>query len=327
MKQILVIATITFSFLSAIAKTDFIVPPFIQLGDTIAIISPSGKLSDKTHDIGDQVLAEWGFVPVRSNILPSESFRNKYAGTDEERANDLLWALRNPSVKAIICARGGYGFIHLLDKIPLSIYRKYPKWIVGFSDITTLHCQANLANVMSIHGAMYSSMKKENGQDTTCVMVRDLLLGKTIPSYHITPNYYNHQGKVTGRLIGGNLATLAPLVGTEYDPTICDTDLILFLEEVEENYHAIDRYMNMLKLHGALNRIKGVVVGDFTRCSPNISYNSIYELLDEYFAPLNIPVCYGFPGGHDVVNLPLIEGATMEMKVQEDGVDISFELK
>ena len=156
--------------------------------------------------------------------------------------------------------------------------------------------------------------------------MRDLLFGK-IPEYTIAANSYNHQGKVSGRLVGGNLSTFYPLVGTKHDPFQTEESLILFIEEVGESYHNIDRMINFLKLHGVLNKVKGIIVGDFTECSADLEYRNIWEMLDEYFSPLGIPVCYGFPGGHADVNLPIIIGTTTHLNISPDKVNVSFELK
>ena len=308
------------------SEEQFVCPPFIHLGDTVAIISPASQLGEKTHLLADDVLRSWGLVPVRSGFIPSQAYRKGFSGTEKERIADLKWAFENKNVKAIICARGGYGLIRMLDQIPAELYRNHPKWLVGFSDISNILCQMSACRVMSIHGAMCSSFKLREATDSTCTLMRDLLFGK-IPEYTIAANPYNHQGKVSGRLVGGNLSTFYPLVGTKHDPFQTEDDLILFIEEVGESYHNIDRMINFLKLHGVLSKVKGIIVGDFTECSADLKYRDVWEMLDEYFSPLGIPVCYGFPGGHADVNFPVIMGATTHLNIAPEKVNVSFELK
>ena len=314
------------ALLPASSRQRFIRPPFIHRGDTVAIISPSSPLSASKHIFADSVLRSWGLVPVRSGFIPSQAYRKEFSGTERERLSDLLWAFRNKNVKAIICSRGGYGLIRMLDSIPEHTYRDNPKWLVGFSDISNLHCQMAARRVMSIHGAMYSSFKLNEGKDSTCTLMRDLLFGN-IPHYSLFPHSLNHCGEVTGRLVGGNLSTFYPLVGTRHDPFRTRDNVILFIEEVEESFHNIDRMINVLRLHGVLDKVKGIIVGDFTKCPADLDYGSVCEMLDEYFAPLHIPVCYNFPGGHDKVNLPLIIGANTRLSVTAGGTQISFDLR
>ncbi len=299
-------------------------PAFLSPGDKVALISPSYFTPMENVDTTAMVLREWGLVPVVGQNV-GETYLGKYAGTPKERLSDLLWALHDPTIKAILCNRGGYGTIQLVDLLPLKEMTDNPKWLIGFSDITTLHGMENRAGVMSIHGTMSSLIAPHHGKDLSSTLVRDILMG-TIPQYEIPPHPQNRYGKASGVLVGGNICTFAPVIGTAADVTAGE-DLILFIEEVEENMHNIDRLFNTLILNGILERCKGVILGEFTDCAANLDYESVEEMLVSYLKDYGIPVCCGFPGGHGDVNLPLIMGAPVELEVTPEGSTLSFDIE
>lgn len=274
-------------------------------------------------DSAAAVIRSWGFVPV---IGPNvgNTYRGSYAGTPEERVADLRWALRNPSVKAILCNRGGYGTIHMIDLLAPEDFSRFPKWLVGYSDITTLTEMETCSGVMSIHGAMGRSLIKHNGQDESSILMRDILTG-SIPRYTVPAHPQNIPGSATGVLVGGNLCTFSPILGTWADATAGE-DFILFMEEVEENMSHIDRLMNTLILNGVFNRCKGVILGQFTDCEANLEYESVEQLLCSYLKDYGIPVCCGFPAGHDEVNYPLIMGSRVTLTVTDTLSTISFQV-
>lgn len=298
-----------------------IMPPFLHQGDKVALISPSYATTDENVEKTAQLLRTWGLEPV---IGPNvgKTYLGKYAGTKQERLNDIRWALKNPEIKAIICNRGGYGSIQLINDLTLKELAAYPKWMVGFSDITTYHGLLSRAGVMSIHGTMSSILAKD-GTDETSTKMRDILLGQ-VPRYELPAHTQNINGKASGILVGGNLCTFVPNLGTQADATL-GRDLILFIEEVEESMHNIDRQMNILALNGVLNRCRGVVLGEFTECGKEFTYESVEAMLHEMLAPYNIPVLCGFPGGHGDVNLPLIMGSPVTIDVRSDGATIEFQ--
>ena len=206
-----------------------------------------------------------------------KEYLGKYAGTPEERLSDILWALHDPAIKAIICNRGGYGTIRFVDRLDLRELRNNPKWLLGFSDITTLHEMETMAGVMSIHGTMGTFLAKSGGNDRTSLLAHDILSG-TIPQYEIPSHPCDIPGKATGILVGGNLCTFSPVLGTEADATR-GKDIILFIEEVEEDMSHIDRLINTLALNGVFNRCKGVVLGEFTDCGANLDFSSVEEMI------------------------------------------------
>ena len=297
-------------------------PPYLKAGDRVALVSPSYFKSMKEVEKAAEVLREWGLVPV---IAPNvgKVYAGRYAGTVEERVSDLRWALSDTTIKAIICNRGGYGTIHYIDQISLAEWRANPKWLVGFSDVTTLHGLLARAGVMSVHGTM-SMFLATKAKDTSSTLMRDLLMG-CVPRYEVPPHPQNIEGRASGILVGGNLCTITPNLGTQADATR-GRDLILFIEEVEEGMHNIDRQFNILMMNGVLDRCKGVVLGTFTECEREFSYGSVEEMLRPYIEKYKIPLLCGFPGGHGKVNLPLVMGAPVTIDVRPDGATLQFNI-
>lgn len=298
-------------------------PPALQPGDKIALISPAYFTSKANVDTASAILRAWGFEPVLGPNVGKE-YLGYYAGTDQERLADLKWALKDKSIKAILCNRGGYGTIHLTRMLPLQKFAAHPKWLIGFSDITTLHGMANRAGVMSIHGTMCSLMAKSHGLGMTNTLLRDLLSG-TVPQYEVPAHPLSIPGHAQGTLVGGNLSTFSPVLGTEADATLAG-GIILYIEEVEEDMSHIDRMINTLVLNGVFDRCQGVILGEFTDCEANLQIDSVEELICGYLRDRHIPVLCGFPAGHGDVNLPLILGAPVTLDVRPDGATLRFDV-
>lgn len=300
-------------------------PEFLKANDKVALISPSYFSPMEEVQKTAQVLRDWGLEPV---IGPNVGKRinKKYAGTVQERLSDIRWAMEDKSIKAVICNRGGYGSIHLIDSISLKALRSSPKWVVGFSDISTIHGLMTRSGVMSIHGTM-SYFLQAGGTDGTSTLLRELLMG-SVPEYHVPANPFNIHGSATGTLVGGNICTFAPNLGSQADATAGE-DLILFIEEVGESMHNIDRQMHILKMNGVLDRCKGVILGDFAECGTEFTNDlgqtmTIEQMMHGILAPYNIPVVCAFPGGHGDVNLPLVMGAPVKIDVTYKEAVISF---
>ena len=297
-------------------------PQYLKAGDKIALISPSYFTPMENVEKTADVLRNWGFEPV---IGPNvgKVVDGRYAGTIAERVSDLRWALNDPEIKAIICNRGGYGTIQLIDQLSLKELAANPKWLVGFSDISTLHGLLTRAGVMSIHGTMSSFLAK-GGEDMTSTLMRDLLLGR-VPRYELPAHEQNITGRAHGVLVGGNICTFVPNLNTQADAT-AGRDLILFIEEVEESMHNIDRQFNILRMNGVLSRCKGIILGEFTECGSEFTYGSVEAMLRSYLKEYNIPLLCGFPGGHGDINLPLVMGAPVTIDVRNDGATINFNI-
>ena len=299
-------------------------PPYLRPGDRIALISPSFHTPMSDIEGAAGVLRAWGFEPVVGAHV-DRKWRGSYAGTPEERLADLRAALEDPSVKAILCNRGGYGTVRFAEMLPPEELAAHPKWLVGFSDITTLGGMEARAGVMSIHGTMGKFLAKSQGKDASSTLLRDLLTG-TVPEYALPAHPLNRPGAATAPLVGGNLSTLVPVLGTRADATT-GREVLLFLEEVEEDFTHIDRLFNTLRLRGVLDRCRGVILGEFTDCKANLEYGSAEELLCSYLKEYDIPVCCGVPAGHGKVNLPLLIGARSTLAVTEAGATLTFHVR
>ena len=307
---------------------DCIKPDYLKAGDKVALISPSYYTPMENVEKTADVLRGWGLEPVIGPNVGKVA-EGQYAGTVDERISDIRWAFQDPSIKAIICNRGGYGSIQFIDRLTLQEFKASPKWLVGFSDISTIHGLLTRAGVMSIHGTM-SSFLAAGGTDATSTLMRDILLGN-VPEYIVPGHPQNIAGSATGVLVGGNICTFVPNLGTQADAT-AGNDLILFIEEVQESMHNIDRQMRILQMNGVLDRCKGVIIGDFPGCGTEFKDKSgnpirIEAMLHEILAPYKIPVLCGFPAGHGVVNLPLIMGASVTIDVNSTGSTISFNIE
>ena len=299
-------------------------PAFLNPGDKVALISPSYHTQMENVDKAAEILREWGFEPVVGAHV-GKIHKGHYAGTAQERLADLEWALKDPEIKAILCNRGGYGTVHLVNRLPEEEIGAHPKWLIGFSDITTLHAMETRAGVISIHGTMSSLLAKAEGKDLTSTLVRDILKG-TIPVYEVPAHPLNRPGHGTGTLVGGNLCSFTPILGTKADATLGE-DIILFIEEVEENMSHIDRLINTLILNGVLERCRGIVLGEFTDCTANLDFGSVEEMICSYLEGYDIPVLCGFPAGHGDVNLPLLMGAPVTLDVTDAGATLVFNVQ
>ena len=298
-------------------------PAYLKPGDKVALITPSYFGAEESTKKAAKVLRSWGFKPAVGPNVGSK-YLSRYAGTADERLADLRWALQNPDIKAIVCMRGGYGTLQLVEGLTLQEMTANPKWIVGYSDITTLLCMENYASVMGIHGVMGCNIAGRGGADLSCTLLRDLLKGQ-MPRYELPANALNIPGHASGTLVGGNLATFVPLLSTMTD-AFGNFDIILFVEEVDETYHNIDRLFNILKMNGVLARCRGIILGGFTDCKNDVGYENAETMLRQYIEPYHIPLLCGFPAGHDKVNLPLVMGAPVTLDVRTDGATLTFDM-
>jgi len=306
------------------AQRRLLQPAALTAGDTIAIVSPSSTPDSMTIVKGCQTLREWGYVPV---VGPHAlSSYHGFAGTADERAADLLWALRDSTVKAILCSRGGDGAVQLLSRIPLQEFRNHPKWIMGFSDATALHSAEVSAGVMSIHCSMCDGISAKGERSAVNVLLQRLLQG-AFPTYQVPAHPLNQPGEAEGILVGGNLSVMCGLAGSDYDfLNRADEGLILFFEDMGEGMTKVDRMLHQLEIRGILFRLKGVIVGHFSKYkSPENGFADMYEMLHEYLQHYDIPVCYDFPvGHHSGLNYPMVEGCKLKLSVTPSGTKISF---
>ena len=207
-------------------------PDYLKSGDTIAIIAPSGVLNNRNQAIENakKLIIEWGLVPIIGNNIYKKNYH--FAGNDKERFDDLQWAFDHKNIKAIWCARGGYGSIRIVDKLNFDQFKKYPKWLIGYSDITVLHNKLNNLGFETIHGMMAVNMEENQKEIIESIeSLKNCLFGK-LNSYHINNNKYNRIGKSSGILVGGNLTLLASQLGSNSE--IDTKNKILFIEEIGE---------------------------------------------------------------------------------------------
>lgn len=321
-KSILIIVMLAFSLLGIQAQHTPVMPRPLKKGDRIAVISPSSSPTEKTVKEGCEILRQWGYVPVVGPHAMNEY--HGFAGTADERAADLRWALTDSTISAIMCTRGGDGAVQLLTRISPSDFRRQPKWLIGFSDITALHSAMVQAGVMSIHGSMLHAISSQNGTDSVSVMLHNILEG-TLPTYYLEHNALDQPGCAEGLLVGGNFSVLSGLAGSPYDCLVRREPLILFIEDTDEEMTKVDRMLHHLEVRGVLQRLKGIIVGHFTDYKrPKNDFEDMNEMLHSYLSELDIPVCYGFPVGHKRPNLPLIEGCRVRLTVSDTGTSLTF---
>jgi muramoyltetrapeptide carboxypeptidase len=286
---------------------------YLKQGDKVAVIAPAGRISEGSLESMTACMERWGL-----QVLPGKHVYAQYhqfAGTDAQRAADLQEAVSNPEIKAVICARGGYGCSRVVDTVDFSPLLRHPKWLVGYSDITVLHARWNRMGVPCIHGVMSGKFPAGGQDNESTESLRKALFGE--PLHYTVPTHpLNKTGKAEGWLIGGNLALMAHLTGSADNPYTVGK--ILFLEDVGEYLYAIDRMMLQLQRSGKLQKIKGLILGYFTNtkdCETPFGA-SAYEIISAYAEGLDIPVCFGFPAGHEEPNLSLVFGKPVTLTVE-----------
>ncbi len=296
------------------------IPPYLKKGDVIGITCPAGFISFDDIMPAAIKLQEWGFAIKMGSTVGKKDFT--FGGTDEERLADFQQMVDDKEVKAIMCARGGYGAVRIIDSINFKQFTANPKWVIGFSDITVLHSHLNKNfNVASIHSKMCNSFpndlsKAEQIQIDTIESIKKCLVGETM-SYTAPANEKNKPGNATGVLVGGNLKTLETLAGSKSD--INTNGKILFVEDTGEYLYSIDRMFWNLKRSGKLDKLKGLVVGGFKIKAADAQEEefgkSLYEIVLEKVKEYNYPVCFDFPVGHQKNNFALKCGVKHELAV------------
>jgi len=291
-----------------------IFPPYLQKGDRIHIVAPAGKVAKEKVLPGIELLEESGFEVLVGQHAFDTHFQ--YAGTDHQRTADLQEALDDPKTRAIICARGGYGSVRIIEKLNFTPLLANPKWLVGFSDVTVLHSVFNSLRIASVHGAMpayflENSLRMESFDS----LLEALTSGNS--QVKMEANSINRRGNCSGELVGGNLSLLYSLQGT---PWQLDTrGKILFIEDLAEYLYHLDRMMQNLRLSGQLKNLSGLIVGGFTEMKDNDSPfgTSVQEIILEAVHDYSFPVCFDIPSGHLPKNISLILGAQYTLEVND----------
>jgi muramoyltetrapeptide carboxypeptidase len=300
-----------------------IIPSFLKVGDTIGITSPASYISIKDIEPSVKVIESWGFKVVVGKSVGEKDFT--LGGTDIERTADFQAMLDDPGIDAIMCARGGYGVVRIIDSIDFSRFKRNPKWIIGFSDITLLHTHINSRyGIASLHAKMCNSFPSDWTDATpmqieTILSIRQVLSGDAV-KYSSPPSVSNRYGRGEGILVGGNLSLIETAAGTDSD---LETDgKILFLEDTQEQLYSIDRMLWNLKRTGKLDKLKGLLIGGFkikADASGDEFGKTIYDLVTEKVKEFNYPVCFDFPVGHQVNNYSLKCGAPHILTVDQTG--------
>lgn len=295
-------------------------PEFLKKGDKVAIVCPASYIKGNI-DIAMEVLSDWGlYVEVGESVA---SQFHQFAGTDEVRKRDLQAALDNPEIKAIFAARGGYGTVRIIDQLDFRTFKKHPKWIVGFSDITVLHSHLhNKVAVCSIHGQMPKSF--DESTNAALMSLKDALFGKKTNFRYRQNTFPNRTGCGTGRLIGGNLAILHSILASPSDGKY--DDKILFMEDVGEQHYNIDRMLWTLKRSNKFAKLKGLIVGGFTSLKDsNPPFGQRFEeIIMDKVAEYEFPVCFDFPAGHIDNNHSLILGKEVTLDVNQEEVSLTY---
>jgi muramoyltetrapeptide carboxypeptidase len=293
-------------------------PPLLKTGDKIAIVSPSRMITQDQLVVALEVLNAWGLeVVLGDHIYDCHGY---FAGTDMARLNDLQDAIDDHEIKAIFCSRGGYGMSRILDQIDIQSLLNNPKWIIGFSDITAIHIKLNHVEVESMHALMPVQFEFK-GIENSLESLQNLLFNGKV-DYKIDGNDYNRNGKATGEVIGGNLSLLIDSLGTSSE--IDTAGKMLFIEEIDEYLYKVDRMLNHLKRTGKLNKIRGLMVGNFSQMKDTtIPFGkSVEELILDYTDLFNGPVVFNFPIGHEAFNLAIPCGRNMTLEVNEEGAKL-----
>ena len=288
-----------------------IFPKPLLHGDRIAIVSPASKIDAGVVESSIPVLeSQGGQVEVVPHALGKSG---SYSGNVGERLSDLAGALSDPGIRAILCGRGGYGAVQLLDRISPSLLMKDPKWIIGFSDISALHALMSVNGIASVHSPMCRHLGEYSGNDECSQSLFSILRGE-MPSYCVDPHPWNKEGSATGPVVGGNLAVLSALIGTPYD-IIGRRGSILFIEDIAEPIYKVERILYQMRLAGVFDRISGLIVGQFTEYRPDANYTDMTSMIRDMTSDLKIPVAYDFPVGHVSHNLPIIESAIATLDI------------
>jgi len=297
-------------------------PPYLKPGDTVGITAPAGFLDMPAIMPAVEIVRSWGLNVLFGKHLFSR--RNSFAGTDSQRAADFQQMLDDADIRAILCARGGYGSIRIIDRLRFGNFLRNPKWIVGYSDITVIHSfLQQCLGTESLHGAMLRVLPPVKPDPESFGSLRQALFGE-LGTYTLPPHRLNNPGEASGTLVGGNLSVLYSISGTCCDP---DTNgKILFIEDLDEYLYHIDRMMMNLKLRGRLAGLQALIVGGMhhMRPSPSGFRKPAYEIIHQLVKDYGYPVMFGFPAGHGHPNLSLFLGREVTLSVGHDSCKLTF---
>jgi len=308
---------------SADLSAAYRIPPALQPGQTVAVLAPASRLPYESLTTAFRVLRDdWHLEVLEGETLRLSHY--SFAGTDARRRAELQAMLDNPDIRAIFAARGGYGSCRLLDGLDFTGFLRAPKWLVGFSDITALHCQVNRLGICSLHATMPKLFGEEGGEEAV-ESLRNVLFGEPLAPYAAPLNPLNRPGLAQGPLLGGNLTMLVNMLGTASEPDY--EGRILFIEDVDETYFSLDRLLLQLRRSGRLEKLAGLVVGQFSemRAKESMPFGaSADEIIAEHVADYAYPVSFDFPVGHVPRNLAMPLGYRASLAVTSTSATLSF---
>ena len=289
----------------------------LKPGDLVGMVCPAGAIPLERVQTCVQTLETWGYKVLLGKTVGGKHYT--FSGTDAERAEDLQSMLDNPAIKAIICARGGYGLSKIIDQINFTKFIAQPKWVIGFSDITVLHAAIHQLGIASIHGPMAAAFNKGVEGEPYIQSIKDVLEGRAT-HFEVAAHVSNQSGNTTAPLVGGNLCLIAHLVGSKY--SLDTKGKILFLEDTTEHHYNLDRMLIQLKNAGLLSGIKGLIVGGFTSLKDEWTDigQDIVSMVQSYVEDKTIPISFDFPISHELPNYAVKEGVDYYFEVSQTGV-------
>ncbi|MBL0336811.1 MAG: LD-carboxypeptidase [Chitinophagaceae bacterium] len=294
-------------------------PPYLVPGDTIGLVCPAGFMPMEKITTCICTLESWGYRVKLGKTLGGDS-TNYFSGSDEERLSDLQSMLDDDEVKAVLCARGGYGTGRIIDQVDFKKFKQNPKWIIGYSDITVLHCHLySNYYISSLHAPMAGAFNDGGAGNEFVQSLKTTLEGKK-QKYNCPVHAFNRKGEAIGELVGGNLSLLAHLNGTDSD--IKTKGRILFIEDVGEYTYNVDRMLYQLKRSGKLSKLAGLIVGGFTdmKDTERPFGQTVEEVIRDVVKEYDYPVCFGFPVSHSDNNYALKVGVGYKLKVTKTKV-------
>ena len=298
------------------------IPPYLKKGNTIGITCPAGYMAKEKAQSCIDTLQRWGFEVMVGKTLGSSS-NNYFSGTDEERLNELQAMMDDDGINAILCGRGGYGVGRIIDQLDFTRFKKKPKWIIGFSDITILHAHIySNYNIASLHAPMAAAFNNGEHENEYITSLRLALVGKKA-KYKCAAHPYNRQGTATGQLIGGNLSLLAHLIGTPSE--ITTKNKILFIEDTGEFIYSADRMMYQLKRSGKLDGLAALIIGGFTdvKDTDRPFGKTIEAVINDVVKEYDYPVCFNFPVSHEKENYALKTGMRYMLNIGKTNVRLT----
>jgi len=296
-------------------------PENLKKGDKIAIVTTARKVNSDDIEFAVKLLESWELIPVIGKSIGLSN--NQFAGSDQDRAEDFQTQINNPDIKAIWCARGGYGTVRILDLLDFSKLEKSPKWIIGYSDITALHSHLHNLNLKSLHAEMPAIIRQKYQESAESL--KNILFGKKPKYQWENQNPLQRNGRAKGKLIGGNLSVLYSLCGSS--SSLQTAGKILFLEDLDEYLYHIDRMMQNLKRNNWFENLNGLIIGGMTEMNDNeIPFGkTAEEIIFDTVKNYDFPVCFDFPAGHIKDNRALIMGEEVILEVGDSLNSLSFQ--